>query len=786
MKFHQFLAAMAVLCAGWAAAAQELPLVPEPAENPTIDAKVLLGKILFWDEQLSADNTISCGTCHQPKAGGSDPEMAVHPGPDRLFGTDDDTIGSSGVVLRDQNNQPIQSPEFGWDQQVTGRATPSFILAMYSDELFWDGRAETEFRDPLDPDTILIRENGALENQALGPILSSVEMGHEDREWAEVTDKLARVVPLRLATEVPEDIAAWLRQYATYPDLFEAAFGDLAITPAHIAMAVAAYERTLVADQTPWDRFMAGDIEAMTVSQQNGWSSFVESTVCDNCHVPPLFTDNNYYNIGLRPASEDAGREEITGIADDFGRFRTPSLRNSGLRPSQMHVGWIESVRDAADFYNANAEDNRHIQFSDHQTSIPTLMGNRTVDYDTLSFFATGGPNNRRKLEVIDFIENALTDPRVANEEFPFDRPILASERATAIKVMSYNVQIPDWTNIRAAAVSDVINQLSPDVVGLQEASVRQKSDLQTLLSTDYDLIDFETSNSHPILVRREGLSVIETGSSAEPVACGNARFINYAVVEQESSGLRFVLYNSHFCALVAEFADGEMTAQERNQQHAASLMQVIRENHERLDLPYIVTGDLNASRSSDTIAYLLDGVSVLGQPDNNMPLADTWDTVYPGAPRTTPIDWVMHSPHDTVPVLNFTVQNDLTDIASDHPPVFASFLLEPVVVRTLADEEASEAGGVPSAGAASGGSGDNGPTSTPAPVTSGPAAAPNTAPVQTPVGGAGAGGGCMISPNGGNDHVLALLLFIAALSLLKPSSSLLSPKSAHHYTVSH
>ncbi len=90
-------------------------------------------------------------------------------------------------------------------------------------------------------------------------------------------------------------------------------FGDSAITPVRIAFAIATYERTLVPDQTPWDLFMAGDSSAMTRDQTQGWNLFSDNTVCDNCHVPPLFSDNEFHNIGLRPAAEDAGRMEVTG-----------------------------------------------------------------------------------------------------------------------------------------------------------------------------------------------------------------------------------------------------------------------------------------------------------------------------------------------------------------------------------------------------------------------------------------------------------------------------------------
>ena len=81
----------------------EMPVVPVPSENPITESKRILGKILFWDEQLSSDNTMACGTCHIPSNGGTDPRPAINPGFDYLFGTDDDVIGSMGVVHYDEN-----------------------------------------------------------------------------------------------------------------------------------------------------------------------------------------------------------------------------------------------------------------------------------------------------------------------------------------------------------------------------------------------------------------------------------------------------------------------------------------------------------------------------------------------------------------------------------------------------------------------------------------------------------------------------------------------------------
>ena len=82
------------------AAAQSLGPPPAPSENPITEQKRVLGKALFWDEQLSSDETMDCGTCHMPGHGGSDPRAggpALNPGPDGVFLTPDDIFGSPAM-----------------------------------------------------------------------------------------------------------------------------------------------------------------------------------------------------------------------------------------------------------------------------------------------------------------------------------------------------------------------------------------------------------------------------------------------------------------------------------------------------------------------------------------------------------------------------------------------------------------------------------------------------------------------------------------------------------------
>ncbi len=375
-----------------------------PPENPFSEEKRVLGKILFWDEQLSSDNTMSCGTCHIPAAGGTDPIIANNAGLDGLQNTVDDIRGSFGVVSSDAKDDYVVDATFNLMRQITGRSTNSTINAVFANELFWDGRATSEFIDP-ETGAVAIAVGGALESQVVGPPLSDVEMAHQSRDWGQITAKLATARPLALATNLTADQADAIASSPTYGDLFTQAFGDPAITAKRIAFAIATYERTLIADETPWDAYVAGNTSALTPAQRQGWNIFLTSR-CDSCHTPPLFSDNMFRNIGARPIEWDTGRQAVTGLFEDRGKFKTPGLRNAGLKAHFMHAGTFPTLDFAVRFYIGD----------------PFFEDNVDPFMDAVNLSAGAVP------PLVDFIGNGLTDPRVAAETFPFDRPTLRSE----------------------------------------------------------------------------------------------------------------------------------------------------------------------------------------------------------------------------------------------------------------------------------------------------------------------------------------------------------------------
>ncbi len=386
-------------------AVAQLPPVPVPAENPITEPKRVLGKILFWDEQLSSNDTTACGTCHRPASGGADPRFGRHTGTD--MGTIDDVWGSPGVVYMNEAGESLEHPIFGFEPQVTRRIAPSNFGALWAGEVFWDGRAGSQFLDPQSGE-VVIAQGGALENQVLDSLSNPAEMTHPGRTWDDLTGKLRRVRPLALARDFPDDVSEALAEHPDYPALFRAAFGDDGITAVRIAFAVATYERTLVADRTPWDRYMAGEETALTEQARFGWQVF-QRLRCVNCHEPPLFTNHDFFNIGLRLSEFDTGRQEVTGDPEDAGEMRVPSLRNVGLRTRLMHTGEFGRLSEAITFYNAAMA----------LPGVDEIPGVGTYVFDLTGFDS---------YDLDAFLRFGLLDPRVADETFPFDRPRLGSE----------------------------------------------------------------------------------------------------------------------------------------------------------------------------------------------------------------------------------------------------------------------------------------------------------------------------------------------------------------------
>jgi len=288
-----------------------------PPTNPMTAEKIALGEQLYFDKRLSSSGSVSCALCHDPANAFTNLEPL--------------SIGASG-------------------SQGT-RNAPTVLNAMFSERLFWDGRA------------------GSLEEQAKQPLTNPAEMGMGSYDLV-----VARV------SAIPE-----------YRIGFRRVFGRAGITIETIAKAIAAYERTQLSGNSQFDRFIAGDEAAITEAQKRGWKLFSGKAKCIECHsysaASPFFTDFKFHNTGIDNSDftmlasrarqltpklsaaelahktdfSELGRFLVTRQTADIAAFKTPTLRDVELTRPYMHNGAFKTLLDVVKFYNEGGEKNPYL-----------------------------------------------------------------------------------------------------------------------------------------------------------------------------------------------------------------------------------------------------------------------------------------------------------------------------------------------------------------------------------------------------------------------------------------
>lgn len=246
-----------------------------------------------------------------------------------------------------------QNVAVGIRQQTGFRNAPTVVNAAYYQTLFLDGRA------------------ASLEEQALGPFLNPVEHGLKNQQ--------------EIVAIVQQD----LQYRQQFVEVFNAA--DPAITAVQIAQAIASFERTLVAGNSAFDRYLFGrNRQALTMGEARGMRLFRRKGNCANCHEisgkDALFMDNRFYNLGvsfnkvnsqisdflqtLRAGGNadkyaftaaqraELGRFNVTHIIADIGKFKTPTVRNIALTAPYMHDGSLKTLEDVVEYYDKGGDKN--------------------------------------------------------------------------------------------------------------------------------------------------------------------------------------------------------------------------------------------------------------------------------------------------------------------------------------------------------------------------------------------------------------------------------------------
>ncbi|HLF63845.1 MAG TPA: cytochrome c peroxidase [Saprospiraceae bacterium] len=260
-----------------------------------------LGRILFYDKALSAGNTVSCASCHRQEFAFSDPFRH-----------------STGI-----------------GSQLSTRNTPTIINTAFGSGLFWDQRAKN------------------LMDLVTRPIANHREMGFSNMD--ELLSKLSTI--------------------PYYPELFEKAFGTSEITQKRLSIALALFSSKLNSFDSDLDMFSDGERE-LTPLEIHGMKLFIDNQ-CNSCHrvinngitnsgsINDIgsFSSGGYTgsvghgdvaNIGLNQIYEDNGVGAISGLANDDGQFKIPTLRNIAITPPYMHDGRFATLHEVLDFYSEN------------------------------------------------------------------------------------------------------------------------------------------------------------------------------------------------------------------------------------------------------------------------------------------------------------------------------------------------------------------------------------------------------------------------------------------------
>ena len=342
----------------------------EPLESPplVISPKFRLGQMLFFDPILSGTRDVACATCHLPGRGTSD-GVALSLGV-RATGLAEERRALDTERVHPRNTMDI------WN-----RGHPSVR------NMFWDGRVSeieapvSRFQTPMMdylPDGI----ESVLAAQALFPLAGEEEMlglphdrsapdlpgGHGDKpneiaqaaagfdefepqRFVAVHDALMR----RLLGQAGTPLADWQIAYRrliaqALPDTLLGAvtMGDLANALGHFQ------ELAFVTHETPWDRYLAGEKDALDAAAKRGALLFYGKGRCVACHSGPLLSDFQFHSLavpqigpGIDESGDDRGRYEATRIPRDLYEFRTPPLRNVTLTAPYFHSGAVASLADA-------------------------------------------------------------------------------------------------------------------------------------------------------------------------------------------------------------------------------------------------------------------------------------------------------------------------------------------------------------------------------------------------------------------------------------------------------
>ena len=280
-----------------------LPELPDWEDNPFSEAKLKLGRALFFDPRLSSSGNGNCPACHASF----------------------DAFQSGGIVDIPDRSFPNLEPKLT-------RNAPSLLNLVYAPVFRWDGSHGTNLYEQM---ALPFAES----NMNLTPGIPAEDVHHVDVPLAQVELK-------RRLTEVVPEYIEWF-DAAFDVDISEESLEDVWMMS---GKALSIYIRGAVSKNSAFDRWNAGDDSAMNEAAVRGLKVFVGKGACNACHPGPLFSDFQFHNLSLSLPDEngvrpDEGRYGVTGKEEDRGAFLTPMLRSVTQTAPYFHDGSVGSIR---------------------------------------------------------------------------------------------------------------------------------------------------------------------------------------------------------------------------------------------------------------------------------------------------------------------------------------------------------------------------------------------------------------------------------------------------------
>ncbi len=389
---------------------EPLPYLPDRKHEPLF----MLGNALFFEQEISGNRNISCGSCHQPNLGTSD-GLPLSMGQGNRFFETAKPLRSDGALLR--------------------RSAPVLYNLGHSTSLgmFWDSRVsyDAALKQFTTPSIYLNGTNPSLSNvtavlpnalaaQALFPMADRNEMRGMpgENEIADTQDEEGAW----------QAIVSRILNLERYRELLTKAYPDIRspseFNIGHLGKAIAYYiEAAFSTPNTPYDAFLRGDHSRLSDQEKKGMVVFFSSGGCFRCHNGPLLTKEISVNIGIPviehagQAKPDQGLYEITGVRGNKYQFKAPGLRNVALSAPYMHNGAFATLEDVVEHYSDPVKSIRDYVLHD---GFGKQLGEASLHYDKKATFdvlrsldarVSGGLtlSKEDKANLLAFLKNSLT-----------------------------------------------------------------------------------------------------------------------------------------------------------------------------------------------------------------------------------------------------------------------------------------------------------------------------------------------------------------------------------------